>query len=114
MRRKPIVIGIAVASAALGCGGDDSTAPVPGGCPDRHDVAGICAGAPRDPLCDGAVCSDSSCKKTVEVTNDGELASALSSASQGTCIALHDGAYGTAALPAGVSLLGRGPSLATL
>lgn len=87
-----------------GCGGE----PAPAGCPEGDEIAGLCAGTPAAPVCDGDTCTAGvDCAETVTASDDAALSSAVASASAGTCIALAPGSYGAVSLPGGVSLLGK-------
>src|SRR5579883_1639577 len=100
--------------AALGClpllscsSGSSHPAP-PAGCGDGVAVSDGCAGVPAGPVCGDATCTQGvTCAKVVSAASDADLQGALASAQAGTCIALQPGTYGDAALPGGVSLLGR-------
>jgi len=93
-----------IGALAGGCGHAE---PAPT-CPADHEVAGVCAGVPLEPLCEAAECTDGvACATVLHATTDAELQTAIGSAKPGTCISLAPGSYGAAALPGGVSLLGR-------
>jgi hypothetical protein len=80
-----------------------------------HAISGGCAGVPDGNICGGAACTDGvTCANVVNAKDDGELQGALASATAGACIALTGSTYGDAALPGGVSLLGRGASVANV
>lgn len=77
-------------------------------CATGTKVADGCAGVSSAPVCSGTSCTDGvACAAVLSASNDSELAAALTRATSGACIALAPGSYGDAALPAGVSLLGR-------
>jgi len=70
---------------------------------------------PDGNVCGGDTCTDGvTCASVVKAKDDAELQAAIASATAGACIALTGSTYGDAALPGGVSLLGRGASLASV
>jgi hypothetical protein len=66
------------------------------------------------PACGDACTAGLSCKTVIDVSDDAELTQAAASATTGTCIALAPGTYGDVTLPGGVSLVGGGPTVATV
>jgi len=95
----------------LGCASDPEP---PVACPAGNTIGGICAGAPAGALCDEDTCGDPGCSALVVVSNDGELANALTGAAPGSCVALRPGTYLEALVPTGVKLLGKGPDFVTV
>jgi parallel beta helix pectate lyase-like protein len=91
---------------ALGCS-DESEPTIDAGCPAENIVGGVCAGVPSQPLCEESVCTTGSCSQVIQVTSQAELDAAIANASDGTCIALSPGSYGSVILPVGVSLFGH-------
>jgi hypothetical protein len=90
---------------AVGCS-DESEAPAVAGCPQENVVGGVCAGVPAEALSE-TVTTTGSCTSVVQVANMAELDTALAGASDGGCIALLPGIYGSITLPVGVSLFGH-------
>ena len=101
----------ALLASQSGCGGEgdgDGEEPAPAVCPEGDEIRGQCAGVPQAALCDEDACTDGvECAETVTAGDDSALASALTGAAAGTCIALAPGSYGAVTLPAGVRLLGK-------
>jgi hypothetical protein len=117
--------------ALCGCSGDGSAAPgsgpggevpgsgpgveVPAACPDGNEIAGACAGAPLDAICNEDACSAGvSCSSVVSASDDASLTAAAAGAKEGACITVAPGTYGDVVLPGGVSLLGRGAASVTV
>ena len=95
---------LALAALSSGCGEE----PVQEGCPAGDEIRGACAGVPAQALCDGDSCTEGvDCADVISVSDDASLASAMSSAGSGTCVALAPGTYGAVTLPGGARLLGR-------
>jgi hypothetical protein len=101
MNGRSSLAGPVLLVTALGaCGGDEPEPCI--------QLEGACVGVPQEPVCDDDFCTDGvSCANVCEVHDEAELADALATAGQGTCIALAPGAYPAIALPSGVSLLGK-------
>lgn len=83
-------------------------------CKAENMIGGLCAGISAE-VCEDDVCTAGvSCSKVIQVANNSQLASAASSATAGSCIALAPGAYAATSLPGGVSLLGRSAADVTI
>jgi len=103
---------LAASLVAVGCGAKE---PGTGTCPEDHLLGTTCVGVASAPVCEEEVCTAGvSCSRTLDATDDASLATALSGATAGTCIAIHPGTYGDVDLPGGVSLLGRGAAFVTV
>jgi hypothetical protein len=77
--------------------------------PCRTFRGGECVGVTPGALCDDAPCTEGvSCSEVIELEDGDDLAGALAGAAPGACIALDEGSYGAASVPAGVSVLGLG------
>jgi hypothetical protein len=102
-------IAIIAALVVAGCGEDETTPQDVATCAADNTIGTECAGVPSAPLCSGSTCTEgANCASVVTVATDADMQSALAQAQPGTCVALQDGTYGNAIIPAGVSLLGRG------
>jgi len=83
----------ALVAAPFGCSGEDPPEVPSTTCTAGNEVGDQCAGVPSGKLCEGQSCAPSSCNAVTTVTNDGELQSAIDSASDGDCIVLSPGNY---------------------
>lgn len=99
----------ALLSLTAGCGEDETSVPA------CTELAGECVGVPTQQLCEAEPCvGGAPCANVLPAASDAELQTAAGQATAGDCIALAPGDYGAAALPGGVSLLGRGADLVSV
>ncbi len=102
-----------IALWSVSCSGEkgSGSGPVNVACATDRMLGEVCAGVPQSAVCATDRCvTGVSCSRVVDVANRAELAGALAGASSGTCLALAPGDYDEAALPGGVSLLGKSAS----
>ena len=91
--KRVLLIATALLSV-YGCSDTSEPPPVVAACDPAKTIGDTCAGVPSEPLCAEGACTTGSCSEVFTVTSQDELGQALSSATDGSCIALSAGTYG--------------------
>ncbi|MFO0661163.1 MAG: hypothetical protein U0165_15225 [Polyangiaceae bacterium] len=105
------IISLTLFMGLWGCSGEtsDSGANTPSANCDFKGANGTCIGATLDVICSGETCTDSvQCATVHKLAPSDNVASVVSKAAPGDCIALTAGTFSALEIPAGVHVLGVG------